>query len=98
MHNKTEQETVQIRHLSVGFYALDTDPSLQDKITQLKFFLTQHGGECQVITSQVNLKDANLQVEFLADIPAWFVDQHHSFDSKLNNSVDGFGVAWVEER
>ncbi len=97
MHNSHENEQPPMKNVSVGLYGHTADESLEEKIAQIQAFLTKNGGTCNVLRKPVNKTDADLLIEFHANIPEWFVNQHHAFDSVLNSTTNGFGVAWVED-
>jgi len=92
-----ESESVPMRNISVGLYGNTTDKSFEEKVSQIQAFLTKNGGTCEVIRKTVSKTDADILVEFRATIPEWFANQHHAFDSVLNSTTNGFGVAWVED-
>lgn len=94
----SEKEPKLMKNISVGLYGNTTDQSFEEKVAQIQAFLTKNGGNCDVIRKTVSVGDADTLVEFRATIPEWFTRQHHAFDSVLNSTTNGFGVAWVEDR
>jgi hypothetical protein len=98
MNISDENEKVPMKNISVGLYGNSADVSLEEKIAQIQAFLTKNGGICDIQRKKVTAKDADTLIEFHATIPEWFVNRHHSFDSVLNSTTNGFGVAWVEEK
>lgn len=93
-----ENKKVSMKNISVGLYGNTADESFAEKVDQVKAFLTKNGGTCNITRKTVNVDDANTLVEFNATIPEWFTKMHHSFDSVLNSTTNGFGVAWVEDK
>lgn len=98
MNNFNENEKIPMKNISVGLYGNSNDILLEEKILQIQAFLTKNGGTCDVHRKKVIAKDADTLVEFRATIPEWFANRHHSFDSILNSTTSGFGVAWVEDK
>jgi len=93
-----EDQAVSMRKISVGLYGNTNDPELEQRIAEIESFLTQNGGFCHILRQSVEIEGIDVLVEFQADIPAWFTRQHHSFDSRLNSTTDGFGAGWVLDR
>lgn len=96
-NDSQETEGMPMKNISVGLYGNTEDKSFEEKVSQIQAFLTKNGGTCEVIRKTVSKADADTLVEFKANIPEWFVNQHHAFDSVLNSTTNGFGVAWVED-
>lgn len=96
--NSSENEKVPMKNISVGLYGNTADESFEKKVASIKAFLTKNGGTCDIKRKSVTTGDANVLVEFNANIPGWFTNMHHSFDSVLNSTTNGFGVAWVEDK
>jgi hypothetical protein len=86
--------------LSIGFYDQSDNPKLEEKIAAIQSFILARGGTCQITRRKTTLKNADIVIEFQADIPQSYADEHHTFDSVLNSTTrpDSFGVAWVERR
>ena len=93
-----ETEAEKMKNIAVGLYAQSRDESLEKKIAQIKAFLTKNGGSCDIERKKLTFKNADLLIIFHATIPEWFVNMHHAFDSVLNSTSNGFGIAWVEDR
>ncbi len=97
MNNFHENEPTSMKSISVGLYGNTADKTLEEKVAQIQAFLTKNGGTCDVLRKTAHRSDADILIEFHATIPEWFVNQHHAFDSVLNSTTNGFGVAWVED-
>lgn len=98
MNTSNENEKMPMKNISVGLYGNSNDVLLEEKILQIQAFLTKNGGTCDIQRKKVINKNADTLIEFCATIPEWFANRHHSFDSVLNSTTNGFGVAWVEDK
>lgn len=92
-----ESGPVPMTKISVGSYFDEADHDLEQQIAEIHNFLLTHGGSCEIFRTTVSRKPGLVLVTFLATIPRWFTNLHHGFDSKLNSTTSGFGVAWVED-
>jgi hypothetical protein len=91
-----KEKLLPMKNISVGLYCHTDDDGFEDKIGEIQKFLIQNGGSCEVIRKKISKAGANRLIEFHANIPRWFANGHHNFDSKLNSTTNGFGVGWVE--
>jgi len=78
----------------VGVYGEDWDELEKIAMEIGEFMIQKNGWWCQEL-EQVR-SDLILAI-IVAKIPVKFAREHHGFDSRLNSTTTGYGVAWVEE-